>query len=100
MIAAAVDAGAEAQPSRLEAAPSGTTTGPATPAAPLWMCAAFGVAMFLKVNSQQTLPPEIVIWALPEPLASPFGVSAFPVRVASSFPFDPPAARATAGTAA
>ena len=48
------------QPVGLNAAPRGTTTGPDTPAPPLWMCEAVGLPMPENVDFQQTWPPLIL----------------------------------------
>ena len=42
------------QPFALYVAPNGTTTGPATPALPLWMWEAFGLPILAVLSSQQT----------------------------------------------
>src|SRR5262245_58511801 len=75
------------QPLPLYAPPNGTTTGPATPGPPLWMCAAVSVVTFEALISQQTDLPLIFTSAVPEPSGSPLGVSALPVSMAcSEFP--------------
>src|SRR5262245_28041749 len=70
------------QPLPLYAPPNGTTTGPATPGPPLWMCAAVSVVTFDALISQQTDLPLIFTSAVPEPSGSPLGVSALPVSTA------------------
>src|SRR5215217_4726735 len=59
-----------------------TTTGPATPAAPTWMCAAVaGRSIPAALISQQTssCPGLTVMVAMPLPSGSPAGTSAAPV---------------------
>src|SRR5947207_15908366 len=60
---------------------SGTTTLPALPRAPWWMCDAVGVPMPDQVSLKHTLPLEgsNVSFAVPDPVGLPFGLSCFPV---------------------
>src|SRR2546430_17463382 len=68
------------QPFGLNAPPSGTTTGPALPGPPLWMCETSGfVIPLIFVKAQQTFVPVIVIEAWPLPAGAPFGTSTPPV---------------------
>src|SRR6478736_10527789 len=85
------------QPFDLYVLPNGTTTGPATPALPLWIWAATIVPTFDTLISQHTLVPENVISAVPVPSGSPFGTSTLPASVACS---DPPFRTAPAAPAA
>src|SRR5262245_41813800 len=89
--------GASVQPLALNAAPSGTTIGPALPAGALWICEASGLSIPLKVNFQQTFLPLIVIVAVPLPVGEPFGTSALPDIFAFSVAVPPALASAKAG---
>src|SRR3712207_912043 len=88
----------ESRPStqpRLVAVPSNsvTTTSPASPLRPTWMCAAVGSSMFRQLSRKQTRPLRgfTRMRALPRPSVSPGpGTSAEPFRFAfSSFDLPP-----------
>src|SRR3954451_17483018 len=86
---------AEAQPWRLNLVPRAMKTGPAAPALPLWMCAAFPApSIFEILNSQQTLPVAGLSVISTEPLfeAGDFGTSFAPLSWA--FRWLPPLAAA------
>src|SRR5436190_11014465 len=70
------------------------TTLPALPRAPLWMCEACGAPMWDHVSLKQTFPAEgsSVIFAVPDPSGSPFGVSCLPVILTVMVLLEAPAA--------
>src|SRR5438128_4645644 len=79
---------------------NGTTMGPATPAAPTWMCAAVTTPIPDQLSRKQTvwLPGLSVTTALPEPLGTP-GDSALPTRWAARTSPCPDWLRAATGPA-
>src|SRR3954470_14159871 len=93
------------QPEALYVPPNGTTTGPAVPLPPLWMCAAVGVPPrpLTFLNDQQAVAFLAFRWmtAVPLPADGPFfGASAPPVSLADTTGLiDAWAAKAASGTA-
>src|ERR687888_429735 len=100
MIARINAARAETQPRRRNFVPNGTTTGPAVPRRPLWMCAARGGPILFSRKTQQTLRVFAfsLMIALPLPFGSPLGRSAAPDMRVVIVAWLGVLARASAGT--